>query len=316
MIDNLRCAVIGVGNMGQHHARIYSQLAKLVAVCDVDTHRGQKLAEQYGVRFFATVAELLTTEQLDAVSVAVPSSYHRLVAEQCLQAKVATLVEKPIATTVTDAEYLIKLAKQKQTALMIGHIERFNPVVQALKKQLDKGTLGEVVSMIAVRSGISPPREPHSHVGLDLTIHDLDVCLYLLEQKPIATTVYTQQVTKNQTADSVSALVKFPHAIATFSTNWLSPIKVRRLAITGTKGYGELDYVKQTLTIYNKPPEVKNSTYRELQQLATSVPKRVHIPRREPLKNELTFFLKHYRQPDTLVPLTTDALTALKIVLE
>ncbi|MFN2284718.1 MAG: Gfo/Idh/MocA family protein, partial [Anaerolineae bacterium] len=138
MSEPLKAAVIGVGAMGQHHARVYTEIAqtKLIGVADANPQTGQQIAAKYGVQAYTHYRELLEREKPDVVTVAVPTRYHREVAETAMLAGADVLVEKPIAATVEEAQTLIDHADALGRRLMVGHIVRFSPAIQALKEHL------------------------------------------------------------------------------------------------------------------------------------------------------------------------------------
>ncbi len=133
----LRVGVIGVGHLGQHHARLYAALpgSTLVGVTDLDPKRAQTIADKQGVRFYPEIAALLP--HVEAVSIAVPTSTHHAVAKLCLDAGVHVLVEKPITATLAEATELIELAHRRKCVLQVGHIERFNPAIRAVRSQIN-----------------------------------------------------------------------------------------------------------------------------------------------------------------------------------
>ncbi|HVQ30011.1 MAG TPA: Gfo/Idh/MocA family oxidoreductase, partial [Vicinamibacteria bacterium] len=168
-----RVGVIGVGALGQHHARVYAALegVRLAGVYDVDAARAGEVAERHGSRAYAHLRELLP--EVDAVSVAVPTVDHLRVARAALDAGKDVLVEKPMATTLAEADEMIALAEARGAVLQVGHIERFNPAVEVLRR-VPKPRFVEVH-----RLGSFSPRSLDIDVVLDLMIHDLDLVLSL-----------------------------------------------------------------------------------------------------------------------------------------
>ncbi|MBM4125611.1 MAG: Gfo/Idh/MocA family oxidoreductase, partial [Nitrospira sp.] len=168
----LRVGVIGVGHLGQHHARLYAALpgATLAGVTDDDPERAKLIADRHQVPVFAQAAALL--ERIDAVSVAVPTSAHHAVVTACLKAGVHVLVEKPIAVTLPEARDLVALADAKGCVLQVGHIERFNPVIRAVRPLIGKPGFIECHRLSPFGS-----RGTDVDVVLDLMIHDLDMVL-------------------------------------------------------------------------------------------------------------------------------------------
>ena len=177
----LRCGVIGVGRMGRHHARVYSQLpgAELVGVVDVNPQSCQTIVEQWGGQAFETVDQLLDAG-VDAVTIATPTIHHRIAAEKLLAAKVACLIEKPLAPDVAQSRALADAAARSQAILQVGHIVRFDPVMRAIMR------VGHLQPRFIEVDRISPMTFRSVDVGvvLDMMIHDLDVLLMLIGAEP------------------------------------------------------------------------------------------------------------------------------------
>ncbi|MCA9419543.1 MAG: Gfo/Idh/MocA family oxidoreductase [Nitrospira sp.] len=174
MTQSLRVGVIGVGHLGRHHARIYGTLpsATLVGVCDADASRGQVVADECGVASFQDLDKLLAL--VDAVSVAVPTSAHCAVVTTCLERGCHVLVEKPIASHVWEGEQLVELAKVRGRILQVGHVERFNPIVEVMRPLVSQPGFIECHRLSPFQ-----PRGTDVDVVRDLMIHDLDLLLSL-----------------------------------------------------------------------------------------------------------------------------------------
>jgi UDP-N-acetylglucosamine 3-dehydrogenase len=155
----MKVGVIGVGAMGQHHARVYHEMdgVELIGVSDVDRMRAEEIAAMHETAAYTGHKKLLSCD-LDAVSIAVPTTLHKKVAMDVISAGVHLLVEKPIASTIEDADEMVSAADDAGVKLMVGHIERFNPAVIKLKEVIDSGLLGDIVSMSARRVGPHNPR--------------------------------------------------------------------------------------------------------------------------------------------------------------
>lgn len=176
-----RCGVVGVGRMGRHHARIYSQLpeAELVGVVDADVSRRDDITEEWGGSPVATVAELIDLG-VEAVTIATPTSNHREAAEQLLDAGIACLIEKPLAGTAADAAAIAESASRNNVPLQVGHVVRYDPVMRAIRN------LGEFQPRHLELHRISPMTFRSVDVGvvLDMMIHDLDLLTMLLGREP------------------------------------------------------------------------------------------------------------------------------------
>ncbi len=182
----LKCGVIGVGRMGRHHARVYAQLpdTELVGVVDGNAERAGDIAEQWGCRHLHSVENLINAG-VDCVSIAVPTVFHKDVAIRCLKADVSVLVEKPLAGSVEDAQAIKDAADSSRGVLMVGHIERYNPIMRALRAE-QESNLPIIPRFIEVHR-VSPMTFRSVDVGvvMDMMIHDLDVVLMLMNgQEP------------------------------------------------------------------------------------------------------------------------------------
>ncbi|MEM3365827.1 MAG: Gfo/Idh/MocA family oxidoreductase, partial [Candidatus Methanomethyliaceae archaeon] len=245
----LRVGVVGVGAMGQHHVRVYSSTkgCKLIGVLDINSERASEVAKEYNVATFANFEDMLAAKP-DAVSIAVPTSLHKGISIKFLERGIHCLVEKPIASTVEDAEVMIKSAKEHDAILMVGHIERFNPAVSTLKSIISNGELGQVLSISAKRAGPFDPRIRDVGIIIDLMTHDIDVCRYLVGREPLSVhAVYGKY--KRDVEDFASMIIDFGGVIATLEANRFTPHKVRTLTATGSVGVAALDYIDQTIEI-------------------------------------------------------------------
>ncbi len=276
----LRVGVVGVGMMGQHHVRVYSELAKegkveLVGIADANFERAKELARKYGTIPYADYREL-AKEGLDAVDIAVPTSLHREVALEFINRGTGVLVEKPIADTIENAKAIIKAAEEKGVTLMVGHIERFNPAVLKLRELIEREELGKVVTISAKRVGPMAARIRDVGIIIDLGVHDIDVISYLFGER--VRTVYARAGNVLHPAgveDHALITLGFEDGTGIVETNWLTPHKTRTLNVVGTGGIAYLDYIEQSLKLYN------NEWIKEAK-----------IERKEPLRNEIEHFIE------------------------
>lgn len=296
MKKKIKTAVIGVGNMGKNHARVYSEISRLVAVSDLIPQRGKAVAKKYNARFYQDYQKMLREQKPEAVSVVVPTKFHKRVSLETLARKIPTLVEKPITDSPKAAQAILKAAQENKTFLMVGHIERFNPAVVKLKQLISQGRFGRIISLLAVRVGINPPLTKKSNVVLDLAIHDIDVFNFLLEEFPKRKKIVKHKIFKDNLADSASLLLEYKNTTAMVQTNWVTPIKIRKLSVTGTKGFCELDYILQKLIIFDKISSITPKPgFSGLVALSKTPKKEVFVSKKEPLKEELKFFLKNLK---------------------
>ena len=248
----INTCVIGVGNMGRYHARTYFKLnnVNLEAVSDINEKTGRKVAKEFNCKYYKDYNEMLVKENLDAVSITVPTKLHKKVALDMIKTKKHVLIEKPIASTIKEAKEIIKAAKKAGVKLTVGHIERFNPAVQELKRIIQGGKLGQIVSIIAKRVGVFPPQVRDTSVIIDLAIHDIDIFNYLINQQPTSVFVKGRKVLRYEQDDSAEILLSYNDISCFIQVNWITPIKIRTLSVTGSKGYVELNYITQKLEMF------------------------------------------------------------------
>ena len=281
--ERLDVGVIGVGSMGQHHARVYDELpgANLVGVYDVDDERAAEIAYKHSTEAME-VDPLL--ESVDAVSIVVPTQYHYELTTQCLDADVATFVEKPVLGSLERADELLGAVRQADVPVQVGHIERFNPAVSALSEIVPELS---VVSVRAQRLGPPPGRDIEDSAVMDLMIHDVDIVLSLLDASPVA--VQGTGVDENRHA---TALLEFEGGtMATLTASRKTQRKVRTLEITAEECFVELDYIDQSIEIHrNSVPEYiqENGDVRFKHE---SIVERPMISNAEPFRKELESFL-------------------------
>lgn len=293
----LKIAIIGAGVMGGLHTRILSQLprVKLVAVCDNNNKKGKSLADIYKTKYYSNYTTLLTKEALDGVTIAVPTSFHKEVALACIKAGVNVLVEKPLAQSAKDAALINEAAQKKKVILAVGHIERFNPAVVKLKEFIKKGVFGKIVSVVIKRVGLYPPRIKDVNVITDLAVHDLDIICSLLNKFPKRLFANGGAGISRDQIDYADIILDFDGITCYLQVNWITPIKIRTLSITGTSGYGELNYITQELILYKDMLDFKLPLPQEFKKFVSKFgkPKKisVQVKKEEPLKLEILDFL-------------------------
>lgn len=296
-----RVGVIGVGAMGRHHARVYSEMegVELVGVADVDGKKAKEIAEMYGTNAYTNHKELLKRD-LDAVSVAVPTTLHKDVALDVIDAGVHLLVEKPIADSLENACTIINAAEDAGLKLMVGHIERFNPAVMALNDLMRKNMLGDVVSISGRRVGPYPPRIKDVGVIIDIAIHDIDVISFLYGEPAVEVYAIAGNGSRHfEHEDYASILLRYgDNKSGVVEANWLTPRKIRRLSVIGVERVAYLDYINQRL-ILDENGEIRD----------------VEVKRAEPLKNELTHFIDAVERNSKIMSSGEEGLKALKIAI-
>jgi len=311
--EPLRVAVIGLGAMGANHARVLRELpdAELVAVADVDEARLDGLP----TKGYGDHRALLASEQPDAVSIAVPTRLHLEVALDCIERGVAVLVEKPIAADAEEGERLRSAADAAGVPLMVGHIERFNPAVQELKRRLAAGELGRVLQLRTRRVGPFFQRQRDVGVVHDLATHDIDIMRDLMGCAVERVQAETQRGVLTEHEDALTGLLRFENGVVgQLEANWLSPVKVRELAVLGERGTFVVDYISQSLSFRASepgdaarapdvwPPSAGGDTHVELP-----------VERHEPLRAELATFLRVARGLEPPRASAADGIAALRV---
>jgi predicted dehydrogenase len=278
----LRVGVIGAGVMGSNHARVLAGLpdVSLVGVVDpLPAHR-KRATELANCRTFDSLDELLA-EGVDAVTIAAPTHLHHEIALACIARKIHVLVEKPIASTVEEGREIVSAAERAGVTLMIGHVERFNPAVAAVKQAL----VGEDILSIAItRVGPFPPRMSNVGVVIDLAVHDIDLIRWFTESDIIEV---QPQLSSAVAEREDIALLQFRTAsgvLAHINTNWITPFKARSVTIATRDKYimGDL-LTRQVTECFGFKPDGSYSMR--------------HLPvgHDEPLRAELIAFLKAVR---------------------
>lgn len=311
----LKIAVLGAGYMGQNHSRVFSTIenVNLVAICDKDTSKAQKVAKQYKIKDYSNYQSLLENEDLDAVSICLPTSLHSKAAILAIEKGRDLFIEKPICQTPEEAEKLIKLAKIKKVAVMVGHVERFNPVVNEIKQRIKSGELGKVLKIHTQR--FSPPTARAQDVSavIDLATHDIDIMQYLLDDKPERIFAETDS-RAHRREDLMSALIRFKNgSTGLVEVSWLHPTKTRTLSVLGENGMYVANYLTQELLFYRQNENLfANNLSQQLSITQADVVK-VAFQAKEPLQIELEAFVRSLIS-GTKMPVTAqDGLIALEM---
>jgi predicted dehydrogenase len=244
-MDKIKVGVIGVGHLGKHHARIYSQIpkAQLAGVCDIDLEKAQKVAEEFNTEYFENLSDLL--ERIDAVSLVVPTTYHHSLACKILSQGKNLLIEKPITETVEQAEELISIAKAKNRILQVGHIERFNPAFKSIENlKLDPKFIE------SHRLAQFDPRGTDVAVILDLMIHDLDLILNLVKS-PVKRIEAAAVSVISDSEDIANARLTFENGcVANITASRISARPLRKMRLFQKNSYISLDFLQRSVEIY------------------------------------------------------------------
>ena len=315
---SMRVAVIGVGSMGRNHARVYTELpeATLVGVVDANEAAAAQIARRYGTESYTDYIRLLDEQKPEAVTIAVPTVDHLEVALAVIERGIHLLIEKPIAFTGDEARQIIQAADAAGVKLMIGHIERFNPAVTALKNRLAAGELGRVFQMDAHRQGPFPARVQDVGVVIDLAVHDLDVMRYVSGAEVVRVYAETERRIHSFHEDLLTGLIRMDDgAIGTLIINWLTPTKIRELLVTGETGLFRVDYLTQDLYFYENATANGEDwdTIRMLRGVSEGRMIRHVVAKKEPLRAEQEAFLAAVRGEAPVAVTGQDGLKALEL---
>lgn len=254
MSRKIKIGVLGVGSLGQHHARIYSEMAGVdfVGVCDVDARRAQEIAAKFKTRAFSSIDEF--AGQVEAASVVVPTDLHHEAGSLLIGKGLHLLIEKPIAATTAEAEALVALARKHNVILQVGHIERFNPVLSFLEKSGAKPRFIEAHRLAPYpppREGLHP-RGTEVSVVLDLMIHDLEVILHLVGSR-VAEIRAVGVPVLSPSEDIANVRLQFENGcVANVTASRISPEKMRKIRVFLSDAYVSLDYQSQSGEVYRK----------------------------------------------------------------
>lgn len=299
-----RVGVIGVGHLGQHHARVYTELldARLVGVADRDEGRSRLIGDHLGVPAYSTMEELIDRQAPDAVSIVVPTSLHYDVAKAAMEAGIHVLVEKPVTTRPDEAEALLKLAAKKNLVLQVGHIERFNSAVRYISQ-----TVHNPVYLESKRIGPFSPRINDVGVVLDLMIHDIDIILSLVSS-PIRRIAATGRCIHTDHEDIADAQITFENGVmAHILVSRVSEKKQRQLDIMEPQRHITVNYETQTVQINRCVRDCNGQT----EILETPI-----FPKSEPLKLELAHFINCVREKRQPLVGIRDGKRALEVAIE
>ncbi len=292
-MNKINTAVIGVGSLGQHHARILSQHenSNFIGVVDASQERGKQIAAACKSAYFSSVDDIIG--KVNAVVIAVPTPYHYDIAKKLLDAGVHCLVEKPITINVEHADELINIAKEKKLILQVGHIERFNPAFTAAAPYIKDPKFIE-----AVRVGPYDPRMKHIGVVLDLMIHDLDVILTIVKSKVLSVESYGAKVFSEH-EDRAKARIRFENGcVADISINRVSFERNRKMMVFQNDSFVNIDYAAKTAAVYARKNDV-----RDLQSMTDIEIKNLEVGTKEQLFYELDHFLSCIK--DNKIPMIT-----------
>ena len=291
----VKVGVLGVGEWGKNHARVYRELenSNLVMVADLSGMRLKALNRKYKVDVTDNYYDILNDPEIEAVSVCTPSSTHSEIVKECLEAGKHVLVEKPLCLESSRGQKLIELAEEQNRILMVGHIFRFNPAVRKLKTEIEKGSFGRIFFLYGSRMGLRTPRDDCG-VIFDFALHDFDVFCFLLNDLPLEVTAIGMPYLREPNEDVGIVTLRFPdNILAHIQVSWLTPKKVRDLWVVGKEKSASLNYLSQDIEIYDIGVVPEYDSFGGFKLITregdTYMP---YIQNLEPLKLELAHFLE------------------------
>lgn len=294
-MDKVRVGIIGVGYLGMQHARILSYLeeAELKGVADINFKKAVEIGNRHGVRYFQNYEDML--DEIDAGIVATPTSEHFSVSMNLLNHRKSVLVEKPITETVEQGERLVEEAKKNGLILQVGHLERFNPAVEAVENMISEPKFVEVQ-----RLGSFSARSLDIDVVLDLMIHDLDIILAMIKDDVVGIRSSGIHVLSEK-IDIANARLEFKSGcVATLTASRVHQGKVRKLRIFEPTSYYSIDYIDQEVKIF--PLNGRQADIKTLK-----------IQKEEPLKKELKNFIECIKENKTSKVSGDEGLRALRL---
>jgi UDP-N-acetylglucosamine 3-dehydrogenase len=320
--------IVGYGNMGTKHARVLRELGGAHAVWGVvdpavERRRRAEL-DNGGCRVFASLDEALRAGQIPGcATIAASTPLHYELATQLLERRIPTLVEKPITSSTEQGRALIKLAEHHGTVFTVGHVERFNPGAVAARRIVTEKLIGETIQLCFRRVGGSPanPSSALQDVLLDLAVHDYDLAAFITGGSlQIVDALGHRDEAGNLDGAQVLGQLSTGASLQ-LQVNWRTPVKIRRIELTGTTGYAEINLTSQQVVLYRQNPLLAASTinpdatsYFDTYLLSFASPDRVElgIERREPLQEELAAFWRAVHGQASLMS-PADAVTAVQL---
>ena len=305
-MDKLKVGVIGVGSMGKNHVRSYAalkNLCDLVGVYDMNQQLSNEIADSYGVKSFSSLEDLM--EEVDAINIATPTTTHYDIAMKAIDKDLHILLEKPITNTIDEAEEILQAARDKNLTVQVGHIERFNPAIQALPDILQGE---EIIAIDVKRMGPYDPRIDDTDVIQDLMIHDIDVVSSISPTSVEGVSAFGSIIKSKKHIDyAVANMVMHNGIIATLTASRVTNRKVRKLTVITHDSYIELDYMQKKIVLTNKSA-FKDSGFSKESEL-----EEVFDEAEEPLKMQLSHFVNSVENDTRPLINGTDGLEALKL---
>ena len=289
---SLRVAVVGAGSMGMNHLRVLHDFGgeqmQLVGVADNNQEQLARAISRFHVEGYSDYRLMVERARPDLVAIVVPTSQHFEIARYMLEHSLHVLVEKPLASSVEQAQILVTLARRQGVKLAVGHIERFNPAIREVKRRLEAEELGNLFHLYARRIGPFPQRIGDVGVALDLATHDIDMMRYLTNEEILRVYALVQRRLHATCEDALFGMLHFANGVVGgLDVNWLSPTKIRELSITGEQGMYVVNYLTQDVYFYQNDYTTMNwDALRSFKGMSEGTMTRLKIQKAEPLRLE------------------------------
>jgi predicted dehydrogenase len=298
--DTIRAAVIGLGAMGRHHARVWGEIegAELVGVSDADDETIGRTTRGRTLRGFVNYEAMLDETKPRALSIAVPTNFHEEVAVAAMERGIAVLIEKPLGPDAASARRIIECAERTGVVATVGHIERFNPAVLELERRLKDSPLGRIFQIKSRRTGPMAARIRDVGVTTDLATHDIDIIRRVVGAPITRVYAETAQRVHSHKEDLFTGLFRFANdVVGLLDINWLTPTKIRELSVAGERGMFVVDYLTQDLTFFeNSEADLRYDALAEVTGVSEGNMIRYAIARVEPLRAEIEAFAAAVRR--------------------
>jgi len=307
--------VVGVGAMGWNHARVCFELGILSAVVDQDETALNAISDKFGVPTYVNLRQAILDLEPTGVIISTPTKTHYDLGVLAMEMGLNVLIEKPISDTIERGEGLVKMASEKGIVLSVGHIERFNPVIANAKHKILRGDWGEIVTIASRRVSNFPGRIRDVGVILDLGIHDIDNCIFLMGSEPKKVYAHAGKINDIEYEDHATISIEFENGKqATIEVNWITPMKVRSLSLTCEEAFVTLNYMSQEI-------EVSSSVFMDPEN-PDLFPQRIEfqtntidVIKEEPLRLEIIDFVNSIKEKRDASVTGEQGLLALKVAL-
>src|SRR5579872_5149667 len=292
----MKIVQIGTGGFGKNHARILSQLGVLSAICDMNTSRAEEFSKKYSVNHYSSLDSLMDSEKFDAAFVCTPTSTHFKIAKTLIEKKKNIFVEKPMTYLSHEGEELQKLAEKNKVVLTCGYIERFNPAVALVKEYVKSKKYGELIMLEFHRENRMPLHIKDVGIIYDTSVHDIDTAMWFFDDTPEVVFARSGKI-RHEHEDFATIMLGFrDNKVAVISSNWITPIRVRKFNAVCGDAIISSNYITQ---------EVKIET-----SLGAEIPRK---EMEEPLLLEIKNFIAAIEGKESIRVKAEDAVNTTKI---